>query len=227
MTFEDSGALMEVKKKLYAALKAFGPELDFRKKNKRSFTQSREGFMIKFEDGTRMSLTVHRSSEHSAPGEFAAYSNSSVWAGPLYQTILERVPDAKTRFANDQLIIGTSASLVPGRANDYLFTAHDNAEKLASQMIDDIRQFLLPHLTAFVEDYSRAADTLIDGSVAGNLIVRNPFVLGLACLYVSDRFSDVNQLVRTASNNDHFYDYHAAGDDGQPEVADLVGYFSR
>ena len=170
---------------------------------------------------------MHRSSEHSAPGEFAAYSGFSVRGGPLVRTILERVPDAKTRFTNDQLIVGTSASLVPGRLHDYLFTAHDNADKLTTQMIDDIRQFLLPHLTAFVEDYSRAADTLIDGMAAGNLIVRNPFVLGLACLYVTDRFSDVDKLLSTASNNEYFYDFHAAGSNSQPEVADLVGYFSR
>ena len=220
---------------VYDALRTLKGTFPFSAGYKTSFSLAREGFELTFQNKTKVFLTAQTSVKGCPAGHCKVSTHLLVCNGPVAETTRRCVLDASERFKNFtgsssgriNIVFSSSGRLVPSirqrhPRDYYYFTSDIDPDIFTQRILSDIREYFYPMLEAFVEDYDKGLEMVLDSDFLSQATVERPFTTALALLKLTGREREVGRLLEAAESNDAYYDYHQLGDAAQ----EYASYFA-
>ncbi len=186
--------------------------LSFTKEFKIKFSMAEGGYVWQFSDGTIFDLGISFVSEHYPKGCFGVYTSFVLSQGPVID-LINKSQASRNRDAT-QVVMGNSINII-NKFDDYQFISDDisDIERETQNLSNDIRFFYTDYILAFVEDYPKAIDFLInDILILKKLVIQNPFATSIALMKLTNDFSRLDKLLLRAKNDFEFYDFHQMKD---------------
>lgn len=188
---------MDLKKRMYDALRSSKPELDVGDGARIGFSLKVEGFTFAFPNGTKAYVTISRSTGHMPTGEFMASPSFAMYSGPIPEIAAAygvRLADPWAGASARYLV----PALYENDAIGYRIGPAREPEESIATMIEDIRERIVPLVRAFAIDHSAAVDFFFDRSYP-RLHARTSHVFVVPALIESsgrtDRLDEFERLV--------------------------------